>query len=100
MKQPHIALPKNEIANFCNSNHIKSLALFGSVLTNRFSSASDVDFLVQFDKNNIPSLFELAHMESELTDIIGRKADLRTPEDLSPYFRAQVLREAYHLYGQ
>jgi predicted nucleotidyltransferase len=100
MRKPHISIPKNELIEFCNSNHIKKLALFGSVLTDHFTSSSDVDFLVQFEKDNIPSLFGIARMESELEDLLGRKVDLRTAEDLSPYFRDQVVQEAYLLYGK
>jgi hypothetical protein len=33
-------------------------------------------------------------MENELTEMLGRKVDLRTPKDLSKYFRDQVVREA------
>lgn len=100
MGQPHISIPKKEISKFCHSNHIKRLSLFGSVLTDQFTNESDVDFLVQFEKKRIPSLFGIAHMEAELTEIIGRKVDLRTPEDLSPYFRDQVVQNAYLLYAE
>lgn len=95
-----ISVPDKEIAKFCHSHHIESLALFGSVLTNQFTSSSDVDFLVQFDKDNIPSLLGIARMESELSEIIGRKVDLRTAEDLSPYFRDQVVQRSHKLYAQ
>lgn len=91
---------KKQIVEFCNSNHIKTLSLFDSVFTDRFTNASDIDFLVKFDKENIPSLLGMARMESELTEIMGRKVDLRTAEDLSPYFRNEVVQEAYLLYGQ
>jgi predicted nucleotidyltransferase len=39
-------------------------------------------------------------MEIELSEMIGRKADLRTPQELSPYFRDDVLREAVLQYDQ
>lgn len=100
MVQPHIPIPKKKIIEFCKSNHIKRLSLFGSVLTDNFTEVSDVDFLVQFDNSYIPSLISMARMESELGKIVGRKADFRTAEDLSPYFRNQVLHEAYKLYEQ
>jgi predicted nucleotidyltransferase len=100
MQQPHIPLSKNQIRDFCVNNHITKLSLFGSVLSNQFKNSSDVDFLVQFEKNNYPTLIGMAHMENELTVIIGRKADLRTAEDLSPYFRNEVIKDAYPLYEQ
>ena len=100
MRQPHISIPEKTIVRFCTTYHINKLSLFGSVLTDEFKNTSDVDFLVQFDKDNIPTLIDMAHMESELTKIVGRKADLRTAEDLSPYFRDQVIHQAHLLYEQ
>lgn len=85
---------------FCKKHHIAFLALFGSILTPNFSTASDVDILVRFEKEHIPSLFDLVDMESELTSIIGRRVDLKTPNDLSPYFRDEVLSSAKVIYGQ
>jgi predicted nucleotidyltransferase len=70
------------------------LSLSGSVLTPRFSPASDVDVLVEFEPGNIPTLFDVVGMELELSEKPGRKVDLRTRGDLSRYFRDQVLATA------
>lgn len=94
-----ISINKKKIASFCEKYHILSLALFGSVLTPRFNSASDVDVLVQFCKLHIPTLFEIVDIEEELSNIVGRKVDLRTPNELSPYFRDEVLAQARVIYG-
>ena len=74
------------------------MALFGSILTPQFSSKCDVDILVKFKKKHIPSLFDMVDMEEELTSIIGRKVDLKTPECLSIYFRDEVVANAKILY--
>lgn len=79
---------------FCERNGIRKLSLFGSVLTPRFRPDSDVDVLVEFDDASIPGLMGLTRMEMELSSAIGRKVDLRTPEDLSRYFRGDVLATA------
>ena len=56
---------------------------------------SDIDLLVEFDPANTPSLFGVAAMEIELSELLGgRKIDLRTPQDLSRYFRDEVVRTA------
>lgn len=94
-----ISINKKKIAGFCEKYHILSLALFGSVLTSHFHDASDVDVLVQFAKRHIPNFFELVDMEEELGVIVGRKVDLRTPNELSPYFRDEVLSQARVIYG-
>jgi predicted nucleotidyltransferase len=89
-----IDVPREWIAEFCRRNHIRKLSLFGSVLTDRFRPDSDVDVLVEFEQDHIPSLFEVVRMERELSEVLGRKVDLRTPEDLSRHFREQVVSSA------
>jgi predicted nucleotidyltransferase len=94
-----IQVDNEKLADFCRKHHITKLALFGSVLTDRFGPDSDVDVLVEFDPQHIPGLIALSGMERELSQILGRKADMRTPNDLSRYFRDQVLREAVTQYA-
>ncbi|MBI3681504.1 MAG: nucleotidyltransferase domain-containing protein [Acidobacteria bacterium] len=89
-----IAIPKEFLGDFCVRNHIRKFALFGSVLTARFRPESDLDVLVEFDPIHIPGLFGIARMERELSEFLGRKVDLRTPEDLSRHFRNQVVASA------
>ena len=98
--QPKIDIPIQKIRRFCTKNHIRKLALFGSVLTSRFRKKSDVDFLVEFETNHVPGLLGISELQFELEDIIGRQVDLRTANDLSPYFRSDVIEKAYHLYGK
>lgn len=95
-----IRIPKESIAEFCRRNHIRRLSLFGSVLRDDFTGESDVDLLVEFDPDHIPGLITLSGMEIELSEILGRKADLRTVEDLSPYFRQQVIESAQIQYAE
>lgn len=100
MSKLPIKLKKSEIESFCKKHHIAYLALFGSVLTSHFTEKSDVDVLVKFEKKHIPHFFGLIQMESELSTIIGYSVDLRTPNDLSRYFRDDVLAKAKMLYGK
>jgi uncharacterized protein len=94
---PHIDIPLAKIKKFCKNHHIIKFSLFGSVLTNRFNKKSDVDVLVEFDSDHIPSFFDLADMQFELEDFFNRSVDLRTPNDLSIYFREKVVSEALRL---
>ena len=94
MSQAHIDVPKEQIAEFCRRNHIRRLALFGSVLRDDFRPDSDVDVLVEFEPGARVGLLRLAGMEIELGDLLGHKVDLNTPGFLSRYFRDQVLAEA------
>ena len=87
-------LPQEEISTFCRRHHIRRLSLFGSVLRPDFGPQSDVDVLVWFEQGRVPGMFALVTMEQELSDMVGRKVDLRTPEDLSRLFRDDVVAHA------
>jgi predicted nucleotidyltransferase len=89
-----ISFPSEAIAEFCRRNHIRRLALFGSVLRKDFTDSSDVDVLVEFVPGTHVGLIDLAGIEEELSQLVGRKVDLNTPAFLSPYFREKVLAEA------
>jgi uncharacterized protein len=90
-----LCIPKESLDTFCRSNGIRRLSVFGSALRSDFRPDSDIDVLVEFDPERIPGLLGMAHMERELSALLGgRKVDLRTPEDISRYFRKQVLAEA------
>lgn len=95
-----IDIPREKIAEFCKRNHIRKLSLFGSALQGDFGPDSDIDLLVEFDPEHIPGLIQLAGMEIELGKIIGHKVDLRTAQDLSRYFRQDVLNSAVVQYAE
>jgi predicted nucleotidyltransferase len=92
-------ISQEQIVDFCRRNHIRKLAFFGSVLRDDFREDSDIDVLVEFEPGHPVGLIRMAGMEIELTKIIGRKVDLRTPNDLSRYFRDKVVAEAEVLYA-
>ena len=97
----NINLSKILIADFCQRYHIRKLSLFGSVLRDDFKADSDVDVLVEFEPTHTPGLIRLAKMEMELSAILGGRAvDLRTPDDLSRYFRTEVMKKAEVQYAQ
>ena len=92
-----VDISKGVIAEFCRRHHIRRLALFGSVLREDFTSDSDIDILVEFEPDHVPGLAFYA-MQRQLAEIFGRKVDMNTAKDLSPYFREEVLEEAEDLY--
>ena len=87
------------IAAFCARHGVKRLSLFGSILRDDFSPESDVDVLVEFHPGRTPGMIGFGQMILELRGIFGREVDLRTPDDLSQYFRRSVLREARTLHA-
>lgn len=96
-----ITMDREKIAAFCRQHHVRRLALFGSALREDFGPESDIDVLVEFEPRHTPGLLGIARLERELSAIFGgRKVDLRTPEDLSRYFREDVLKEAQVQYAE
>jgi hypothetical protein len=92
----HELFPDSEaLAALCRRHAIRRLSLFGSRLKGRARPDSDVDLLVEFEPGREPGLLGLAGIEAELSKLLGGRAvDLRTPEDLSRYFREEVVRSA------
>ena len=96
-RSPAIDVPEQEISAFCKKHGIARLSLFGSVLRDDFAPGSDIDVLVEFQPGQTPGLAFFA-MQSELSELLGWKVDLKTPQDLSRYFRDRVLEEARIIY--
>ena len=83
------------LAAFCREHGIRRFSVFGSALREDFGAESDINVLVEFESDRIPGLLGVARIELELSELFsGRKVDLRTPADLSPYFRQDVLDKA------
>lgn len=87
-------VPKEKISEFCQKWKVKELALFGSVLTEKFREDSDIDVLVTFSEDANHSLFDLVHMQEELKQIFGREVDLvsrRGIESSRNYLRKEAI---------
>lgn len=90
-----------KLADFCRKHGIRKLSLFGSVLKGTARPDSDIDLLVEFEPDRIPGLLALAGIEIELSRLLGgRRVDLRTAQDLSRYFRDEVVRTAEVQYAR
>lgn len=92
-----IDIPRERIAEFCQRNRVRRLALFGSVIRDDFTPQSDVDVLVEFEPGYAAG-FVFFQMRRELTTMLGREVDMHTAASLSPYFRQEVLDEAEEIY--
>ena len=90
-----VSVSRDALVAFCTEHGIRRLAVFGSALRDDFGPASDIDVLVEFEPDRVPGLLGVAGLELEMSKLFsGRKVDLRTPEDLSRYFREDVLETA------
>ena len=92
-----IDIPREKIAEFCQRNRVRRMALFGSVIRDDFRPESDVDVLVEFEPGYAAG-FIFFQMRRELTAMLGREVDMHTAASLSPYFRQEVLDEAEEIY--
>ena len=89
------------LAQVCKRHHVRKLSLFGSMLNGTARNDSDVDLLVEFDPGQKPGLIGMANLEAELSSLLsGRRVDLRTAQDLSRYFRDEVVRIAEVQYAR
>lgn len=96
-----LLIPQEALEGFCRKHKIRRLALFGSMLKGTAGPDSDIDLLVEFEPGGKPGLLQLAAMEDELSTLAGgRRVDLRTAEDLSKYFRDEVVRTAEVQYAR
>lgn len=94
-----LPIEPDTLAELCRRHRIRKLSLFGSQLKGTARSDSDIDLLVEFEAGADITLLDMVRIEIELSDLLGgRKVDLRTAEDLSRYFRDEVVRTAQPQY--
>lgn len=74
---------------------VESLALFGSVARDEASQASDIDFLVEF--NRPVGLFGLFALQDHLEKLFGCKVDLGTPDSIKPRLRSSILSDLIYV---
>jgi hypothetical protein len=89
------------IHNLCKKHKVAKLYAFGSVLTSAFNHGSDIDFLIEFERNEIPDFasnyFELLFA---LEDLLGREVDLIEYSAIrNPYFKEEVDETKELIYG-
>lgn len=88
------------LAELCRRHQIRKLSLFGSQLKGTARPDSDIDLLVEFEPDSGTTYFDMARIELELSPLLGgKKVDLRTPQELSRYFRDEVVRMAEPQYA-
>ncbi len=96
-----LQLSTEVVSGFCNQHHVRRLSLFGSQLRDEARVDSDIDLLIEFEPGREPGLIGLAQMEAELSQLLGgQRVDLRTPGDLSRYFRDDVISKARVQYAR
>lgn len=77
---------------------IVHLRLFGSVARGEESAQSDVDLMADLDRSMRLSLVSMAHLENQLSDLLGAKVDLSPAESMKERVRARAMSEAIHAF--
>lgn len=98
-----IEMNMDKIIALCRKYKVAKLWVFGSILTDRFTDKSDVDFSVSFDKTKIPLLdFADNYLDflEELKSVFSRDIDLITEDSLTnPYFIQELNATKHLIYG-
>lgn len=93
-------VPRGRLAAICRRHRVKRLGVFGSAARGDVTESSDVDLLVEFEKDAETSLFDMVRLQEELSRLFGRKVDLATPAILeNPYRRQAVLKDLREIYA-
>ena len=97
-----LPIPHTQLVDYCARWKINEFALSGSVLTNAFGPASDVDVLVAFDPSARWTLLDHVAMQDELKTIFGRDVDLISKRAIeqsrNPIRRKAILESAQVIY--
>ena len=104
MRLKNLELPMDGIVQFCQKWNLTEFALFGSVLRDDFNlESSDIDVMVQYCSNAVPTFYDLDCMEAELESLFGREVDVITRagvEQSTNYLRRRaILSSAKVIYG-
>jgi uncharacterized protein len=93
---------KEEIEKLCKTFKVKNLYAFGSVLTNKFNSESDIDLLVNFTDMKLEDYADnYFDFKFSLQDILQRPIDLLEEKTMkNPYLRKSVNQQRQLIYGQ
>ena len=75
---------------------VRSLGLFGSVARGESTASSDLDFVVEFERNTFDAYMGLKEFLESLFDC---PVDLVLARTLKPRLREPVLRETVHAQG-
>ena len=88
-------IDQTRLEKICQKFGVTELSLFGSAIRDDFSEASDVDILVNFEKESVPTLFRFEELRLELQELFGRDIDLLTKRSIEKsrnrYRRQEIL---------
>jgi predicted nucleotidyltransferase len=92
----------DKIKNLCDKHKVSRLYVFGSILTNRFSKTSDIDFVVDFENVNLYNYADnYFNLKTSLENLLKRQIDLLEEKAIkNPYLRQSIDSTKKLIYGQ
>jgi len=95
-----ITVDMNSVMEIAHSYRIRQISVFGSALRDDFSSNSDIDLLVTFERDAEVSLFDIMELEERFSGVFGRTVQIVEPESLrNPVRRRTILSTSVSLYA-
>ena len=99
MVKKYTAIFKSEKFRSLLKNHkVKRIAIFGSYARGTALKTSDMDFLVEFEKD--ADLLDQVGLKFDLEKLFKKEVDIATPRSLSKYIRHKVIKDAETIYAQ
>jgi hypothetical protein len=86
---------REEILRIARRYGVINVRVFGSAARGEFSPESDIDFIIQLERDW--SLLEHVAFMQELEDLLDRKVDVVVEEGLRGILRTTILKEAVPL---
>ena len=89
------------IKRLCKEYRVKNFYVFGSVLTENFSSDSDIDFVVDFDENDPIKYTDLYfQLKDQLERVLKRQIDLIEERGINnSFFKKEIDESKVVIYG-
>jgi len=88
---------KKHKKEICEKYKVKEIGIFGSFVRGEQKKRSDVDIIVEFDEEDIPSLLEFIAFERYLEKLLGKKVDLVRKGGIRPELKAPILKEVVYI---
>jgi predicted nucleotidyltransferase len=90
-----LARHRSEIVALAHAHKASNIRVFGSVARGEDDEASDIDLLVDLDPG--ADLFDLAALDTGLTELLGRPVDIVPARMLKPHVAQSALADAVQL---
>jgi predicted nucleotidyltransferase len=91
----------NDIKILCYKHKVKRLYAFGSILTEKYNSTSDIDLIVDFDSIDVAQYADNYYdLKFSLEDVLHRRVDLLEEQAIkNPYLKQVINQQRQLIYG-